>query len=63
MTNETYFHLEGDFLGVCALDGYLLKYMRLRTADSPQERVGKNIKQGFIPTLYFLRRCPRIRQP
>ena len=33
MTNETYFHLEGEFLGVCALDGYKLKYLRLRTAE------------------------------
>jgi NADH:ubiquinone oxidoreductase subunit E len=39
MTNKTYFQMEGEFLGVCALDGYKLKYMWLRTADSPQERL------------------------
>ncbi len=33
MTNEIYFHLEGEFLGVCAIDGYKLKYLRLRTAE------------------------------
>lgn len=33
MTNEIYFQLEGEFLGVCAIDGYKLKYLRLRTAD------------------------------
>jgi (2Fe-2S) ferredoxin len=33
MTNEIYFQLEGEFLGVCAIDGYKLKYLRLRTAE------------------------------
>jgi (2Fe-2S) ferredoxin len=33
MTNEINFQLEGEFLGVCAIDGYKLKYLRLRTAE------------------------------
>ncbi len=33
MTNEIYFQLEGEFLGVCAIDSYKLKYLRLRTAE------------------------------
>lgn len=41
MTSETYFQLEGEFLGVCALDGYKLKYMRLRTTDSAQGQMNQ----------------------
>jgi (2Fe-2S) ferredoxin len=33
MTNEIYFQLEGEFLGVCAIDGYQLKYLRLKTVE------------------------------
>lgn len=33
MINKDKFSIEGEFVGVCALDGYKLKYMKLRTAD------------------------------
>jgi (2Fe-2S) ferredoxin len=63
MTNETYFQLEGEFLGVCALDGYKLKYLRLRTVDSPQQRdvvikVPKELRAGLV---YQLASGDRIR--
>lgn len=40
MTNAIDFQLEGEFLGVCAIDGDKLKYLRLRTTvDAPLERL------------------------
>ncbi len=39
MSDRTYFDLEGDFVGVFAVDGYQLKYLRLRTSDTAQERL------------------------
>ncbi|WP_373542842.1 (2Fe-2S) ferredoxin domain-containing protein [Chamaesiphon sp.] len=54
MTNEIYFQLEGEFLGVCALDGYKLKYLRLRTVDAPQQqrdvviKVPKELRAGLV---------------
>ena len=49
MTNETYFQLEGEFLGVCALDGYKLKYLRLRTADRDViVKVPKELRLGMV---------------
>ncbi|WP_181243658.1 (2Fe-2S) ferredoxin domain-containing protein [Chamaesiphon polymorphus] len=50
MTNETYFHLEGEFLGVCAIDGYKLKYLRLRTADERDViiKVPKELRMGLV---------------
>jgi (2Fe-2S) ferredoxin len=49
MTNATYFHLEGEFLGVCALDGYKLKYLRLRTAERDVIiKVPKELRVGLV---------------
>lgn len=49
MTSETYFHLEGKFLGVCALDGYKLKYLRLRTAERDVIiKVPKELRAGLV---------------
>ena len=49
MTNETYFHLEGEFLGVCALYGYKLKYLRLRTAERDVIiKVPKQLRAGLV---------------
>lgn len=49
MTNEIYFHLEGEFLGVCAIDGYKLKYLRLRTADTDVViKVPKELRMGMV---------------
>jgi (2Fe-2S) ferredoxin len=49
MTNETYFHLEGEFLGVCAIDGYKLKYLRLRTAEGNVIiKVPKQLRAGLV---------------
>ena len=49
MTNEIYFHLEGEFLGVCAIDGYKLKYLRLRTADRDiVVKVPKELRMGMV---------------
>lgn len=49
MTNEIYFHLEGEFLGVCALDGYKLKYLRLRTAERDvMLKVPKELRAGLV---------------
>jgi (2Fe-2S) ferredoxin len=49
MTNETYFQLEGEFLGVCALDGYKLKYLQLRTADRDVIiKVPKQLRAGLV---------------
>ena len=57
MIDKTYFQLDGEFLGVCAIDGYKLNYLRLRTVDSPQERlrqrdilvkVPKKLRAGLV---------------
>ena len=49
MTNEIYFDLEGEFLGVCAIDGYKLKYLRLRTADRDiVVKVPKELRMGMV---------------
>jgi (2Fe-2S) ferredoxin len=49
MTNETHFYLEGEFLGVCAIDGYKLKYLRLRTADRDVIiKVPKELRAGLV---------------
>jgi hypothetical protein len=49
MTNETYFQLEGEFLGVCAIDGYKLKYLRLRTAERDVIiKVPKQLRAGLV---------------
>ncbi len=49
MTNEIYFQLEGEFLGVCALDGYKLKYLQLRTAERDVIiKVPKQLRLGMV---------------
>lgn len=49
MTNEIYFQLEGEFLGVCALDGYKLKYLRLRAAERDVIiKVPKELRAGLV---------------
>ncbi len=49
MTNETYFQLEGEFLGVCALEGYKLKYLQLRTADRDVVvKIPKELRMGLV---------------
>jgi (2Fe-2S) ferredoxin len=49
MTNETYFQIEGEFLGVCALDGYKLKYLRLRSTDGDfLVKIPKELRGGMV---------------
>jgi (2Fe-2S) ferredoxin len=49
MNNETYFQIEGEFLGVCALDGYKLKYLRLRSADGDfLVKIPKELRGGMV---------------
>jgi (2Fe-2S) ferredoxin len=66
MSNETYFQLEGEFLGVCALDGYKLKYLRLRTADAPAVlvKIPKELRGGMVYKLAIgdLLRCEGIQK-
>ncbi len=65
MNNETYFHLEGEFLGVCALDGYKLKYLRLRTADTDVIiKVPKELRARLVYKLAIgdLLRCEGIQK-
>jgi (2Fe-2S) ferredoxin len=59
MTNETYFQLEGDFLGVCAIDGYKLKYLRLRTAE--RDVIIKVPKELRLSMVYQLTIGDRLR--
>ncbi|WP_310481149.1 (2Fe-2S) ferredoxin domain-containing protein [Chamaesiphon sp. VAR_48_metabat_403] len=59
MTNEAYFQLEGEFLGVCAIDGYKLKYLRLRTAD--RDIIIKVPKQLRLAMVYRLAIGDRLR--
>lgn len=59
MTNETYFQLEGEFLGVCAIDGYKLKYLRLRTAE--RDVIIKVPKQLRAELVYKLAVGDRLR--
>jgi (2Fe-2S) ferredoxin len=49
MTNEYKFSIEGEFLGVCALDGYKLKYMKLRTTDRDfLIKIPKELRMGMV---------------
>jgi (2Fe-2S) ferredoxin len=49
MTNEIYFQLEGEFLGVWAIEGYKLKYLRLRTAERDVIiKVPKELRAGLV---------------
>lgn len=59
MTNETNFQLEGEFLGVCATDGYKLKYLHLRTAE--RDVIIKVPKQLRAELVYKLAIGDRIR--
>lgn len=59
MTNEIYFHLEGEFLGVCAIDGYNLKYLRLRTTE--RDVIIKVPKQLRAELVYKLAIGDRLR--
>lgn len=59
MTNEIYFHLEGEFLGVCAIDGYKLKYLRLRTTE--RDVIIKVPKQLRAELVYKLAIGDRLR--
>ncbi|AFY93359.1 (2Fe-2S) ferredoxin domain-containing protein [Chamaesiphon minutus] len=59
MTNEICFQLEGEFLGVWAIDGYKLKYLRLRTAD--RDVIIKVPKQLRMDLVYKLAIGDRLR--
>ncbi len=49
MINENYFQIEGEFLGVCALDGYKLKYLRLRTVERDfLVKIPKELRGGMV---------------
>jgi (2Fe-2S) ferredoxin len=49
MDIETGFNLEGEFLGVCALDGYKLKYLRLRTVERDiLIKIPKELRGGMV---------------
>lgn len=49
MSNEISFHLEGKFLGVCALDGYKLKYLRLGTEKQDFIiKIPKELRGGMV---------------
>jgi (2Fe-2S) ferredoxin len=65
MTNEINFQLEGEFLGVCALDGYKLKYLQLRTAERDViVKIPKELRLGMVYQLVIgdLIRCEGIQK-
>lgn len=58
MSNESSFDLEGEFIGVCALESYKLKYLRLRTIDRDYTiKIPKELRGG----MYKLSLGDRIR--
>jgi (2Fe-2S) ferredoxin len=49
MSDKTYFDLEGDFVGIFALDGYKLKYLLLRTVDRDVSiEIPKELRAGMV---------------
>jgi len=59
MSNELNFDLEGEFIGVCALEGYKLKYLRLRTVDQDfLIKIPRELRGGMV---YKLSLGDRIR--
>jgi len=59
VSNELNFDLEGEFIGACALDGYKLKYLRLRTIEQDfLIKIPKELRGGMV---YKLSLGDRIR--